>query len=312
MTRSTDFMREEYTIETPENVSFGYEVAGIGNRFVGALIDVLLLGIGLLLLNILLVTVLGITEGVANEDFATGDISWGGGLVIAIFTLLNFALFWSYFALFELLWKGQTPGKRVAHTQVIRSDGNPVGFLGVAVRNLVRIVDFLPSAYFLGFVTMLLNRRARRLGDFAAGTIVVRLADGQGGKAQRTQQVSRNAAGLSLDDVLAGQSLNSSTETAAPRPGASTRPANPAESDEWILRFPAIRRLTIADYELVQSTLARERTGNLSLSLLRRLSDALAAKLEVEPPQQPIPFLRDVAEALSTPRTIAHLIFYVY
>ncbi len=290
MSHSTDFMREEYTIETPENVSFGYEVAGIGNRFVGALIDVLILGAVLVLLSILTGVVLGITEGFADITLDRSELSWAGGLVLAVSTLLNFLLFWGYFAIFELVWNGQTPGKRVARTQVIRSDGSAVGFLGVAVRNLVRIVDFLPGGYLVGFVTMLLNRRARRLGDFAAGTLVVRLADGERGGAARPARTSSRAASVSLDDVLAAQAASPVVGEVAPNTGA-------AESDEWLLRFPAIRRLTMADYELIQSTLERERTGSVPLSLLRRLTDALSAKLEVEPPRNAVPFLRDVAEA---------------
>ena len=292
MTQPVDFMREEYTIETPENVSFGYEVAGIGNRFVGALIDVLLLGAALLLLNLLAGAVLGVTEGFGNLTLDSDDLSWAGGLVVATFTLLNFIMFWGYFALFELLWNGQTPGKRVARTQVIRSDGNPVGFLGVAVRNLVRIVDFLPSAYLVGFVTMLLNRRARRLGDFAAGTMVVRLADSQQNGNRPVRQAATGSAGVSLEDVLAASPASPAANTVAPNAGEAA-----AESDEWRLRFPHIRRLTLADYELIQSTLERERTGNVPVSLLRRLTDALAAKLEVEPPRNAVPFLRNVAEA---------------
>ena len=219
MTHSTDYMREEYTIETPENVSFGYEVAGIGNRFVGALIDALILGAVLTLLGILTSVVLGITEGFANITLNTNELSWAGGLVLAISTLVNFLLFWGYFAVFELVWNGQTPGKRVARTQVIRSDGSAVGFLGVAVRNLVRIVDFLPGGYLVDLVTMLLNRRARRLGDFAAGTLVVRLADSQQGDNAPARRASTNAASVSLDDVLAAQaaspSANKTTDEAA-------------------------------------------------------------------------------------------------
>ncbi len=292
--RSTDYMREEYTIETPENVSFGYEVAGIGNRFVGALIDVLILGVVLMLLSTLTGVVLGITEGFANITLDRDELSWAGGLVLAVSTLVNFLLIWGYFAIFELVWNGQTPGKRVARTQVIRSDGSAVGFLGVAVRNLVRIVDFLPGGYLVGLVTMLLNRRARRLGDFAAGTLVVRLADGKRDGARPSARTSSRAANVSLNDVLAARAASPTANKAVDElnPSAST-----TENDEWLLRFPYIRRLTMADYELIQSTLERERTGSVPLSLLRRLTDALSAKLEVEPPPQSRRFLHDVAEA---------------
>ncbi|HXF63974.1 MAG TPA: RDD family protein, partial [Caldilineaceae bacterium] len=111
----TKLLREEYTIDTPENVTFGYEVAGIGARFIAALIDTLLLGVGLLLLNILLVVLLNLvgSNAVVRFDLEAQGPSWIEGLVIALYALLNFAVFWGYYILFELFWNGQTPGKRV-------------------------------------------------------------------------------------------------------------------------------------------------------------------------------------------------------
>ena len=166
---------DEYTIATPENVTFGYEVAGIGSRFIGALVDTFLIVVLLFLANLLVAVVLGYVadDGGFRGDFEA-DPGWLAGLVIALYALLNFAIIWGYYIFFELGWHGQTPGKRVAGTRVVRLDGSGAGFLEVAIRNLVRIVDFMPFAYAVGFVTMFLNRNARRLGDFAAGTLVIR------------------------------------------------------------------------------------------------------------------------------------------
>src|SRR5690606_14075457 len=101
-------------------------------------------------------------------------LSWVGGLLIALYALLNFLIFWGYYVLFEYLWNGQTPGKRLVKIRVARTDGNPAGFVEVVIRNLVRVVDFLPTGYGLGLLVMFFSPQARRLGDFAAGTLVVK------------------------------------------------------------------------------------------------------------------------------------------
>jgi len=87
--------------------------------------------------------------------------------------LFLFCLYWGYFAIFEIVWQGQTPGKRVANIRVIRDDGRPIDATAAVLRNLVRVVDLLPGMYGLGVIVMLLNRNSRRLGDFVAGTVVV-------------------------------------------------------------------------------------------------------------------------------------------
>src|ERR1700730_210808 len=76
--------------------------------------------------------------------------------------------------LFEILWSGETPGKSLVGVRVIRENGYPIRPVDAVIRNLVRIVDWLPGIYGVGVLTMLLNQRSRRLGDFASGTIVVR------------------------------------------------------------------------------------------------------------------------------------------
>lgn len=173
----SDFLTEEYIIDTPENVTFRYEVVGIGSRFVGALIDTLLIGGGLLALGLVTFILVAAVSGFDNGDFLATDTAgtdWVLGVLLMGYALLNFVLIWGYYIFFELIWNGQTPGKRVAQTRVIRMDGQPMGLLENVVRNLVRVIDFLPTAYFLGLITMLCNRHARRLGDFAAGTVVVK------------------------------------------------------------------------------------------------------------------------------------------
>ncbi|MBX3013648.1 MAG: RDD family protein [Caldilineaceae bacterium] len=269
-----NWLQEEYTIDTPENVSFGYEIAGIGNRFVSGLVDSALIGLALSLLNILLFALLDWANDRATAalDDAALDPSWGGGLVLAIYALLNFMLIWGYYVLFELTWNGQTPGKRWAKVRVVRTTGNPAGFLDVVIRNLVRVVDFLPMGYGLGLTVMFFNPQARRLGDYAAGTMVI-----------------KERSGLSL--AALGDQAAVGTLT----------PATPAEQDAWLQRFPALRRLNATDYELIQDALFRHNQGQIAPVTLHRLAVALAGKVGTTPPtadwQASRSFLTEVAAA---------------
>lgn len=251
MTDSSDFLREEYTIETPENVAFGYEVAGIGSRFIGALVDTTLLAVAIVLLNILLIAGLSALGERPSPRSTSSDLGgWVAGLVIALYALINFALIWGYYILFELLWNGQSPGKRLAGIRVVRADGNPAGPIEVVVRNLVRVVDFLPVGYGLGLLTMFFNRRARRLGDFAAGTLVVK---------ERK------------DITLASLS--------APRPVAAPDDTELARVDALLVDYPAMRALTAADYDLILETLRRHQQRQVEEVVLTRLATAIARKV---------------------------------
>ena len=93
------------------------------------------------------------------------------GPALGIFVL--FAIYWGYFAIFEIVWKGQTPGKRFAGIRVIKDSGRPINAFEAIGRNLMRSVDVLPGIYGVGIVCMMLNKQSRRLGDFVAGTVVV-------------------------------------------------------------------------------------------------------------------------------------------
>lgn len=96
-----------------------------------------------------------------------------GGTGMGIFLVAMFLLEWLYPVLFEVLWKGQTPGKRALGLRVLRSDGTPVGWGASLLRSLLMTADFLPAGYAAGLASMLLQRDCRRLGDLAAGTLVV-------------------------------------------------------------------------------------------------------------------------------------------
>lgn len=153
--------RRTDAIVTPEAVFLNVDVAGLGSRMIAAVIDSLIQG-ALLLLFFLVFVPAGSAAG----------ISGAGG--VAVIAVVVFAIVWGYFPLFEGLYSGRTPGKRAQRLRVMQADGQPAGFGPIAVRNLLRIVDFLPAYYAAGVITILATPRSQRIGDLVAGTIVVR------------------------------------------------------------------------------------------------------------------------------------------
>jgi uncharacterized RDD family membrane protein YckC len=165
---------ENLTIETPENIVFAYRVAGIGSRFLAAIIDSFII----IILEIVLAIALSISLDL-TLDFLFNSSSDGQSWKIAVISLSMFVVFWGYYIFFETFWNGQSPGKRRTKLRVIRSDGTPITLTESLIRNIVRLVDFLPFNYAVGVVTMLLNSQSRRLGDLAAGTLVIHDTQGK-------------------------------------------------------------------------------------------------------------------------------------
>jgi len=155
-TSATDY-RQHLEIETPELVVLDYEIAGLGSRALAAILDTLILT-GWTVALFLLLAVL-----------APGDST-----VMAIGFVIYFASLWGYFAFFEGLRGGQTPGKRRVGIRVVRDTGHAVTLGAAAIRNLLRVADFLPPPYLLGALAVALHPRGKRLGDIVAGTVVVR------------------------------------------------------------------------------------------------------------------------------------------
>jgi uncharacterized RDD family membrane protein YckC len=286
----TDLLREEYTIDTPENVTFGYTIAGIGSRFIGCLVDTTILIVLLLLLNIgisLLLAWLGDNAPPRPLD-AEPTPDWIMGLLVAIYALINFGIIWGYYMAFELLWNGQSPGKRLANTQVVRANGAPAEFSEVAIRNVVRIIDFLPFAYAIGFVVMFLNRRSRRLGDFAANTLVIKRQD----QVKLSDLVSpAPASGTSMPlgtSTPSGSSAQSGTGTplsTSTPPGPTAATATPAPiSAETLAHFPNLSQMSEDEYQLIRETQARDAAGKADPDLLRRLAAAMAVRVGARPP----------------------------
>jgi uncharacterized RDD family membrane protein YckC len=150
-------------VETPEHVRFRFHIAGPTRRALAYLIDTVVRAILLVLLEIVLV--LGTRTG---SHLDSGHSLTGGGTLLALF-----ALEWGYFVLCESLWNGTTPGKRALRLRVVKVGGTPLSFMDSVLRNLLRAADFLPVAYLLGLLVMSWDSRFARLGDRAAGTMVV-------------------------------------------------------------------------------------------------------------------------------------------
>ncbi len=145
-----DSIRE---IETPEGIALRLRAAGALPRAQAWMVDMLVRG-GILFVAMIPLSLVGLA---------------GNGMAL----LLIFALMWAYSVLCEVLWSGQTPGKRALGLRVVRADGTPVSWLPSVVRNLLRVVDILPGVYGVGLVSTLIDPHARRLGDILAGTMVV-------------------------------------------------------------------------------------------------------------------------------------------
>ncbi len=162
---------ETFNIDTPENVTFGYEIAGVGSRFLAALIDTTLIIIFQVLVDILIFIIFHLPSNFGLTTYSIN--SW----VIAILGLVSLFSFGGYYVFFEMVWNGKTIGKRALKLRVIRIDGTPITISESLIRNLVRLVDFLPAFYGIGVISLFISRQTRRLGDLAAGTLVVREAD---------------------------------------------------------------------------------------------------------------------------------------
>ncbi len=228
-------------------------LAGIGSRFIAVLVDTLIWAAGLMLL--------GLSFWLfqpAMQAFSALSYQWA----VAITTLVIFLLNWGYFTLFEAFWNGLTPGKRVAGIRVIQRSGRPIGFFESLARNLVRYVDQLPFFYAVGVITMFVTRQHQRLGDLAAGTLVVREVD---------------------QEAMPWNDLSTRTFTAQIIPAVALSP----EPHTLVsLSTEGIGRLSSTDLEVLEGFLARRLDIPLGTrqALAERIAAAIRAKSGLEPP----------------------------
>jgi uncharacterized RDD family membrane protein YckC len=157
-------LEDRLTVPTPEGVELRFTLAGVGSRFVAALID-------LTIEIILIVAISLLAQGVG--------VGFGVGYTTMVVAILSFVVVMGYDVFFEVLNGGRTPGKALNGLRVVRSNGRPVTFVPSSIRNVLRIVDFLPAAYLTGIVAILSTRRNQRIGDLVGDTIVVRERSGR-------------------------------------------------------------------------------------------------------------------------------------
>ena len=219
------FYEDRISVATPEGVTLDVTLAGVGSRFTAGVIDQMLRTLLLVALVILMA-------------FLEDGSGTSGGVFVAFLLVGVFLVQFAYDVLFETLAAGRTPGKRWTGLRVVKVGGVPVGFVASALRNILRIVDALPGFYLVGILSVLFTKNNQRLGDLAAGTIVVRERARTTALPQRTVP----APAVSGDDAsLWDVSAISAEEMATVRRFLDRRPTLTPEARERLAREMATR-----------------------------------------------------------------------
>ena len=248
---------DHLNIDTPELVSIEMPLAGIGSRFIAIFVDY-----ALWTAVITMLAILGAMLLPGISFLGRLSVNWAVGIVFFLFFLLH----WGYFTLFEALWNGRTPGKRLARIHVIHRSGRAISFLESLTRNLVRFVDSLPSLYAVGLITMFLSRQNQRLGDMAAGTLVVRDTD--------------------IATPYWGE-LSSRTITAASFADAPTVDRTFTPHLKVSLPATQVVRLSMGDLQVLESFFSRRLDMDLATraSLAEKIATAICAKSSLTIPE---------------------------
>lgn len=168
---------ETLIIETPERVPLHFALASTGNRFLACAFDH---AIQFLLMAFVILLSLWATDWMG---YLFNRLAEAPKWVVALALLALFLVWSGYFAFFEWVWNGQTPGKRWLRLRVIREDGRPVTFWEAAARNVLRIFDMTPFPFYsIGLISVFISRRDQRIGDMVAGTVVVKERETQAPK----------------------------------------------------------------------------------------------------------------------------------
>jgi uncharacterized RDD family membrane protein YckC len=239
----------DLVVSTPERVSFEYQVAGLGTRGIAQILD-------LLIVTGLLIAVGFLAAGAAG-------FTQSSTLAILTFAFGAFFVVFGYFWASEALFSGQTLGKRAFRLRVVGDRGEPLTWMQAGIRNVVRIVDFLPYGYGVGVVVLFANGRGKRLGDLAAGTIVVKDSD--------------HVSLWQLGRPPAYPPPPSAPPPSAPPPQLAPSPFAPASPAELMLRRidPDLRRFV--------SSYARRRS-QISLDTRAQLASTVQASLRTAVP----------------------------
>ncbi|MED4602230.1 RDD family protein [Paenibacillus validus] len=240
-----DSYNREATVVTPEHVRLQFRTAGLGSRTAAQLIDVLLL--------MLVFGAVCLLIGLALMVMGIGVNDMPGEYALAFIIVFSSVLSGGYFVLAEYYMNGQTVGKKQLGLRVIQENGQPVTFLSAIIRNFFRLIDFLPWLYFLGGLWIFFHPMDKRLGDLAAGTLVVR-------DTRREQLHRRRQTEKWLNQrEMAGRPNLSLTELQRRR----------VEREDWLLLSAYVERIP---------SLTRIKRDALAAEIAGRL----AAKLELE------------------------------
>jgi len=196
-------MLEQSEIKTPEYVSVKYTIAGLGSRAPAFIIDQLVIAL------LYFVSFLGLAV-IFESNLINLSVDQVFLWILAGFILLVFIIEWSYFFLFEFFWNGKTIGKKILGIRVIQDNGHRITLLSSLIRNLLRIIDRLPTGHLLGIMLIFFHQKHKRLGDLAAGTIVVH---DQGSKRKKKKDIAEKmieqnnweSDGLQFDSFLLDQ-----------------------------------------------------------------------------------------------------------
>ena len=258
--------------ETPENVQIEYRPAGLGTRFIAWFVDQIILNFAMFLLFMLLAIIGAVfeeffrdairsIEKLVKDDGKPTDpetiVTYFVGIGIVIWGLGSFF----YFGLSELLWRGQTVGKRMCEIRVVKADGFALDAVGIFIRNIFRVIDHLPILW----VVPALSNRGQRFGDMVAGTIVV---------------------------------TDASEDLAEVREELSSRPASEAR---FRFDHAKLSRLSHQDVDAIERILDRWNTLSTDqrYDLLFRMIPPLCKKMQIdEPPEsERAEFLQDLLAA---------------
>lgn len=265
---STQSFHDQLSIDTPEQVSLRLPVAGLGSRFLALFADTMIQFVAYAMFILVIVLLASGTHTQPASASGRAEV-WTAAVLI----ILHFLLYWGYFALFEGLWHGQTPGKRIFKLRVIKDSGRQITMFESAARNLLRIVDVLPAFYLVAIVSVLVSREKKRLGDMVAGTLVVHQEDT--GTTAETDGTRTFTAGF--------------YEPPAPQVSSAPEPTFPAT---------AIARLSADDLVLLDTFFARIPELDVATKdkMTARMLASLCAKMQVPVPETDSP--RTLLEAI--------------
>jgi uncharacterized RDD family membrane protein YckC len=265
---------DQLNIETPEQVDLRFPIAGIGSRFLALLADSVLQIAAVVILFLGFVLILSAFPKIPGSSAPSNT---AGKWFIAAVGLFYFLLYWGYYSLFEAFWNGQTPGKRLLKIRVIKDSGRQITLFEALARNLIRVIDMLPSFYLVGVITMLCNKEQKRLGDLVAGTIVVH----------------------ERSDEQPLMSHNSRTFTASLYPQPLEKAREPVTT---LIPADGVARLDAGDLNVIDTFFTRALDLDLDkrAEIAGRVASRMSAKMQVPLPENVPPerLLESIAHAM--------------